>query len=176
MLSGNAGGGRGGMGQEQFHLGDEEDVQPRGTEEGRCLQQPQGEARLSPCPPLTPSSQPSISVTALGHCSPSRPFRGSCLESICAHQGTTPGPMLGLPGNAGKSAGPESGANIPQPGIPACRRGWRAESRALVGRSTGRSPGQLSSPHRRAGEGTSGVGGSQPRTHLPATHWMGAAR
>ena len=41
---------------------------------------------------------------------------------------TTPGPTLGLPGNAGKSTGLKSWANIPQPGTPAGQLGWKKQA------------------------------------------------
>lgn len=40
----------------------------------------------------------------------------------------TPGPTLGLPGNAGKSTGLKSWANIPQPGTPAGQLGWKKQA------------------------------------------------
>lgn len=65
----------------------------------------------------------------------------------------------------------QSGANIPQPGTLASQLGWKKQTRALVGRRTRQSPGQLSSRPWRAGEGPSGVG-REPTACTPSGYTL----
>lgn len=67
----------------------------------------------------------------------------------------------------------QSGANIPQPGTLAGQLRWKKQAGALVGKSTGRSPGQLSSRHWRAGEGPSGVGSEPTPPRTPSGCMLG---
>lgn len=149
----------------------EEDVEPGSVGAAwrwrDALQQPHGEARLSPgpLPSLPPSQPPLVSVAALGHHSQTRPFRGPALipPRPCAPSHGPP------PQDARSHAGPPrerwkiSRTGVGSQHSTAWRQGWPTRMQSigtgLVGSSSRRSPGQLGSLCGRAGEGPSGVWG-----------------